>query len=382
MNSRENCFGCGACAYICPTNAITMTRDTLGFLYPDINPNSCIHCNRCKNICPHPSQTSKTIPIYLVGRCKEEKELLRSQSGGAFYAISQEALQRGFVIYGAAFNDRFEVVHRRATTEEERDYLRGSKYVQSNISPIYADIISNLQNGKHVLFSGTPCQVAAIKAVTQKKKISKNLYTVDTVCHAAPSPGIWHDNLEQIRQYYKSEIIEAQFRDKRMRSKTYWETYVLANGRKIHRRSSNYLFTQHLSPRDSCFQCPFTTLNREGDITIGDLQSHEKYSNKYSDMKGVSSIIINTPKGNEFLKALYEVMELENVSKDIILQPQLQFPIKPNPRRREFIRDYEKRGFAYVVKKYGDQGIRYKCIFIRNKFHGLCKRIKKLLNLS
>lgn len=380
MKDKTNCSGCGACAYVCPANAITMKPDVMGFLYPEVDESICIHCNRCHKVCPNgPQEILPPYPQYLVGRCKEEKELMRSQSGGAFYAISQHAIQRGFVIYGAAFDEQFHVVHRRATTEEERDRFRGTKYVQSNVTTIYKDLFDDLKNGKTVLFSGTPCQVAGIKSAAGKK-LSQNLYLVDLVCHAAPAPGIWHDNLEQIKRNYKADIIEANIRDKQFRTTQYWETYRLSNGKKLKRQTSNYFFTKHLSVRESCFHCPFSSLNRVGDITIGDFHAVSLFGEKYADFKGLSSVIVNTPKGAEFLDALHEIMNLEEISRDMMLQPQLQAPIAINPLRENFVRDYTEKGFDYVARKYGDQGIRYKCIWVRNKFHGLYKRIKRIFS--
>ena len=139
MTEKKLCNGCGICAHICPKKAIEMKPDALGFLYPEINKTTCINCGLCDKICPtlqsHDSSYNYQVQ-YLAGRLKEEEELMKSQSGGAFYVISQEAIQREFIIYGAAFNHQFHVKHIRATSCDERNLLRGSKYVQSDISHI------------------------------------------------------------------------------------------------------------------------------------------------------------------------------------------------------------------------------------------------------
>ena len=164
----KECCGCTACASICAHRAISMRADRMGFLYPTVDTSKCVECGLCETICQFNKNYDKTYnldnPIAYAVRHKNPDEILKSRSGAAFVAISDFILDQGGVIYGAGYKDHFTVSHQRATSKAERDLFRGSKYVQSDLTDIFYNVKKDLQDGKIVLFTGTPCQTSGLRS--------------------------------------------------------------------------------------------------------------------------------------------------------------------------------------------------------------------------
>ena len=189
---KEGCCGCSACQEICPHAAIVMQEDVKGFRYPVILEDKCVKCGLCQIVCNAGNYYLKN-QCTVIARLKDEEQLVRSQSGGAFVALSDIILNAGGVCYGVGMDEKFEAVHRRAGNEKERDEMRGSKYVQSRMENTYRLVEEDLKD-KKVLFSGTPCQVGGLlKYLATKKADMQNLYTVDLICHGVSSVKIWRD---------------------------------------------------------------------------------------------------------------------------------------------------------------------------------------------
>ena len=180
-----------------------MQEDEQGFLYPHINTTQCIDCGLCNKVCPVfrydvISNKKNVNPHILALHHHNEKTWISSSSGGVFASLTDYALRQAGVIFGAIYDDNFVVVHRRAETQEDTLKFRGSKYVQSNLTGIYQQVKFYLQEQRFVLFSGTPCQVEGLKGYLQRSY--DNLLTVDILCHGVPSPRVFHDYLNFIRQ--------------------------------------------------------------------------------------------------------------------------------------------------------------------------------------
>ena len=195
---KKNCCGCSACAQICPRKCILMQEDDEGFLYPKVDKKSCIDCHLCERVCPVLNQSKPKKPLKVYASInKDENIRLCSSSGGIFTALAEKVIAEGGVVFGARFDDKWEVVHDYVETKEDLSKFRGSKYVQSRIENCYKEAEVFLKAGRIVLFSGTPCQIAGL--ILFLKKSYNNLLTVDFVCHGVPSPGVW-------RRYLKEEI--------------------------------------------------------------------------------------------------------------------------------------------------------------------------------
>lgn len=216
FDDKKDCCGCGACMNVCPKNAIRMAEDEVGFVYPEIDQNLCIGCGACKKACGYQMQPmmQKSEAVYAAAS-NDDNLLRKSASGGAFAVLAENVLKKGGVVYGAALpleNGKLEPKHLRIDTVERLTELQGSKYVQSAIGDTYAQAKKDLLDGKSVLFSGTPCQIAGLKQYL--KKDYENLLTVDIICHGVPSKRFFQSFMEDYGKKLGGTITEFYFRDK------------------------------------------------------------------------------------------------------------------------------------------------------------------------
>lgn len=377
---KFRCCGCTACYAICTHDAISMVPDTLGFLYPKVNEANCVDCGLCEKVCPflsdYKAYSNLIKPVAFAARHKNVKEIEKSRSGAVFVALTDEFLSMGInnaVVYGAGYKQQFQVCHKRATTKEERDEFRGSKYTQSNLDLIFRQVRTDLQNGHQVLFSGTPCQTAGLSAFIGRH-LRKNLFLVDLVCHGVASPFVWRDYIKYLEEKEKDTIVSVNFRNKEIFgwSGLHKESFLFRKkGVKVY----DYVFYQPYMLRHSCNVCPFTNLLRPSDVTIADFWGWEEVlDHSFNvDDKGCSLVICNTVKGLEFFQSVREQMNICSVPLDKCLQPNLQYPTPIHPQRETFEADYKQWGFCYVRKKYGDIGLKF-------QMKRVVRFIKRILN--
>lgn len=363
IKDKSQCCGCSACASICNKNAITMKPDILGFLYPVVDIDKCVNCGLCEKVCAFNNKYDISLnlpkPVAYGVRHKDIDEVMRSRSGAVFVALSDKILEQGGVVYGAGYTDHFRVVHKRAVTKNMRDEFRGSKYVQSDMNTVFLQVKKDLSEGLVVLFSGTPCQTAGLSSFIGKR-LRKNLFLVDILCHGVPSPFLWKDFLNHIEKINKSTITEVNFRNKKIFGwKAHRETFCLKNGSKD--IVCDYRFYQNTPYRKSCNICPYTNTTRPSDITLADFWGWEKnVPNMNKDNKGLSLIICNTDRGLKLFENIQRMVLTKQVVLDNCLQPQLQEPSKQMVFRDRFERDYENKGFEYVMKRYSCSNIVYR----------------------
>lgn len=385
IQDESDCCGCTACANICPFNAITMVKDKMGFSYPIVNVDKCTDCGLCNKTCQfvHDYKTysgSFEKKVYGV-RYRKEEQLLRSQSGAASFAIVEAFIKIGGVVYGVGYkDDSFYVCHKRVESLKDAEQFVGSKYVQSDLNNCFLEIKDDLINGKKVLFIGTGCQVAGLKSYIPVK-LHESLYTVDIVCHATPSPAIWKDNIEYLERKNGARIVEVNFRDKKYGWRSFYETYKLSNGKEIRSESYTFLFFEHLSMRKSCSKCPFTNVERVGDLSISDFWGWHKFHEEWNDNKGVSMIMINTDKGLDIFERIKnKILYIEsNMQQVLELQPQLSYPSKLNKKYVLFQKDYERYGYCYVLKKYGNESLKEKVKSIFRPFYLNIYKLKSIV---
>lgn len=363
LEYNDRCYGCGVCKYVCPVNAISMEINEEGFLYPTVDNNLCIKCEKCVNICPKFNKKE-------INACKQkekygvkhinEKVRLKSRSGGAFVALSDAILKKNGSIYGAVFIDPKKVEHIRAVTKEERDRMCGSKYVQSDITSIIDIIGQDLKNDKFVFFTGTPCQCASIYNLYGK---FEKLVLCDFVCHGVPSQMLWSDYINWCEKKYKRKVINADFRDKQ---KYKWSKHIEkidVDNKTIYSKRYTNLFYANQCLRKSCYNCGFIE-KRYSDITLGDFWGINEINLEFNDEKGVSLVIINTDKGKDLFEDIKEQIKYFDVGENELVHYNLKRPTKCPVDRDRFWKDYIRNGFEYVSKKYGSYDLIHR---IKNK---------------
>ncbi len=355
IKNPADCCGCSACASICAHDAISMKPDALGFLYPEVDKDKCVDCGLCDKVCAFNDHYDKSLnfdkPIAYAARHKDMSEIETSRSGAAFIAISDYILEQGGVVYGAGYTDHFRVVHKRATTKDERNEFKGSKYVQSDMNMVFRQVKQDLNDGLTVLFSGTPCQTSGLNSYVGKR-LRENLFLIDIVCHGVPSPFMWRDYIAYLEKKQGAPIVWVDFRDKQKYGwKAHHETFKFQGGGG--KMSFTFLFYKHIMFRKSCGKCLFTNTHRPSDITIADFWGWEKTDPTFNaDDKGCSLMLINTEKGRKLFEAVQNRMNTLPANLEDCMQPNLMHPSAIHPERDQFEKEYAAKGFEYVFHKY------------------------------
>lgn len=322
ITRKEDCAGCWACVQRCPKRCISMHEDNEGFLYPTADAALCIDCGLCEKVCPVINQAEKREPKAAYAATNREDAIrLKSSSGGIFSALSEEVVRQGGVVFGARFDKQWEVVHDWADTSEKLTPFRCSKYVQSRIGDSYVQAEKFLKEGRTVLFSGTPCQIAGLRLFL--RKTYENLLLVDIICHGVPSPGVWRDYLNAELKHRcgfesTSAITSISFRDKSTGWKSYSFTYTVKtpSGGELRvsepgsRNTFMRGFLMDLYLRPSCDACPAKHLKSGSDLTLGDYWGLEQTHPELDDNKGMCALMVNTGKGARWVAEISGTMQL------------------------------------------------------------------------
>lgn len=340
----EKCCGCGACKQICPKGAIAMHPGEGGFLYPKVDKTACVRCGLCQRVCPvltHKAARDQCETAY-AAKAKDAAVRLASSSGGMFTLLARAVLRKGGVVFGAAFADDFSVRHVSVQKEADIPLLVGSKYVQSDTGNTFTETRSCLAAGRPVLYVGTACQIAGLRAFLQKDE--PNLYTVDILCHGVPAPALWQRHLSELKEKYDSEITSVNFRCKDIGWNDYTIRADFANGARydVDFRSETYqqLFLYDIALRKNCHTCCFKALDRPSDLTLGDAWGIGKILPEMDDNRGTSAILVHSEKGAALLRMIQDEITLSPVDADTLV-PKAAFSRRcppPHPNRSKFMR--------------------------------------------
>ncbi len=352
---KSLCCGCKACANICPQKCIQMVCDKEGFCYPKVDESKCINCGLCNKICPIQSsieEVNKSVKCY-AAFCKHKYILNKSSSGGIFYLFARYILQNDGVVFGASFNDEFNVYHTYVDKIDDLHKLQGSKYVQSDTNEIYIQVEQFLKVGRLVYFSGTPCQIEALLKFLGKEY--DNLITQDIICHGVPSAKLWQMFLHSIDD---SVCKIVSFRNKSNGWRNYSLKLVFENGKKYHKEKNRdaYMksFAQNLILRPSCYDCKFKKKCRISDITLADFWGVWNVEPKMYNKKGTSLVILNSEKAHK----IFSEISFETIFKEVDFEESVKFNSsmyksanKPQ-NRQKFFDELNEKNFVEISKLY------------------------------
>ena len=298
VKDKSQCCGCGACAQRCPVSCITMHEDENGFLYPQVDVDACVDCHACEQVCPFLNRQESQDPVVCLAAANpDEAQRTNASSGGLFMMLASRVIEQGGVVFGARFNDAWDVVHDAAQTLEDLAPFCTSKYVQSAIGDSYRRAKGFLQQGRMVMFTGTPCQIAGLRLFLGEPQ--ERLIAVEVACHGVPSPGVWRTWLKKCSG--GKAIQRVNFRDK----STGWRGYsVLIGESRRHHDDDDYMvtFLDNYNLRPSCFNCPSKNGSSGADITLADLWGCDRILSRRDDNKGMSAVIVRSDKGRRLVE--------------------------------------------------------------------------------
>lgn len=342
IKPTDSCTGCLACCQSCPTNCISAKTSEEGFLYPEIDIDRCINCGKCEKSCPlDKTSPSRQSPSAFAAASYDDSTRTVSSSGGVFSLIAEKIISKGGHVFGAAFDKDFSVIHKSVSDVENLADLRGSKYLQSNISNTFSEAKSLLDSGKPVLFSGTPCQIAGLRSFLGREY--DNLICQDIICHSVPSPKVWKHYLSLLTRGEKP--IAVHFRDKSEDWENYTLTVTTESGKTIRSpgKTDPYIraFISGLESRKSCSSCRFRRGKSGSDITLADCWGVKRFSPESYDKNGVSLVFVNSEKGRKIFGSISDNCRIKAVDYIAATEanPAALYPSEAHRKRNRFLRE-------------------------------------------
>lgn len=378
IKDKKDCCGCWACKNVCPVQCISMPEDAEGFRYPTVDKDKCINCHLCEKVCPiihaEADKPNEKQRAYLLQH-NDKEVLLQSASGGAFTAIASWVIRQGGVVFGAAYDKDFQVVHQYVETEKDLQKFRNSKYVQSYTGDALKQVKDFLKQGRMVCYSGTPCQLEGL--LRYLRKPYDNLITIDVMCHSITSPKIFRMYVAEMKKKYGDDLSNIMFRDKSPYGYEYSQMSVYKGGKQVYREGVDtdaYLrsFFSDVNVRPSCYDCKFKKQHHLTDFSIWDCFDVYKFSSKLDNDKGVTRILANTEKAQLILKEIQEdttIMEIP-VDEAVSGVHEMLHSVKMSPRRERF----------FELTKMG--GVTPCSLIFRNQHEQGRKNISVLLRVS
>lgn len=332
--ANKQCYGCGACAAICPVKAIYIEEKERGTIYYKIG-EQCIHCRKCVNVCPINTNLFHSEKNMFYKAVTRNKDILKkSSSGGIAYEMAYMILQEGGVVYGSGWNVNDQLVeHMRIDNIEQLQQLQGSKYVQSRMKEqIYYDMCEDLKTRK-VLIIGTPCQIAAVRKYA---KDHPNLWCIDLICHGVPSARLFNDQLKL--------LVSDPVRSISFRNGLSFRLDIKSDSKtcSIEGLDNPYysLFLHYASLREDCYSCKYARRTRVGDITLGDYVEEDT---------GFSCVVPNTYKGQELINKSKDIIEYtERDAKLLNENYAFNHATVKHSSTEKFTKLYHKHGLLYA----------------------------------
>lgn len=345
--SITNCTGCGLCESLCPKKAISMRFNEDGFLAPCVDDTLCSECGLCLKKCiiadnDAPKKGSEEPAEYYAAWNQNSAILKQSSSGGVFSAVADFVLERGGCVFGVHWKDKETAAFTCVRDKDKLEDIRGSKYIPAIPDHVYRHVQEELKKGLPVLFSGTSCQVYALR--TFLRKPYDNLYTLDIVCHGVPSHNIFKKYIHEYESQTGKEIRQIDFRNKIIDWINFSMCRNTTSGTKtqVVFRDDDFMkmFLRDLALNTPCYNCPFITHGRQGDLSMGDFWGIQAFHPEWPIENGISVVLANTKKGRKLLLDLQDKLHLESVTQDMIEPgavytiPFKQYPKRELPKQR------------------------------------------------
>ena len=340
--NKNLCCGCGACLQRCPKQCMTLQQDNEGFLYPLVDKCTCIDCGICEKVCHELHPYEERTPIQVLAAINKNTDVrIESSSGGIFTLLAEKVINDGGVVFGARFDENWQVVMDYTSNIEGLVYFRGSKYVQARTGHTYQQTEQLLKKGRKVLYTGTPCQIAGLHHFLRKDY--ENLITVDFVCHGVPSPKVWELYLKEVVTAGINAISHIEFRNKDNGWKKFNFKLITNENNRFNTLTSWHqdnlfmrAFLSNMILRPSCHNCKAKHGASKSDITIADFWGIASEHSEMDDDKGTSLVLINTIKGTELFP--YELVRYRESSLDVASKynPGLNHIAVPHLNRSEF----------------------------------------------
>ena len=355
---KSQCCGCAMCSFACPTKAIQMNCDFEGFAFPEVNTELCVNCNKCKAVCPIDTENKYTQEtLAYAAHSYDNSTVQKSSSGGVFTELAKKVILNGGYVCGCTIDSEHQVKHIIVDCLDDISLLQGSKYVQSDLGNCLEPLSKVLKQENPVLFVGTPCQVSAIKNLFN----CNNLITVDLLCHGVPSQKLFDFYVEYLEHKHHGKLTEIVFRDKEKFGWSITQRYKIKKKKRVktyylERHTSEYFsgFLRNMTQRESCFDCPYTSLDRVGDITLADFWGVDKVRPDLLNLDGTSLVLVNSAKGSSLLDEIKDSVFISKVNKaDATYQNiNLVSPPERNKLRNNIYDLIFSCGFNKAGKKY------------------------------
>lgn len=380
----DKCCGCTACQQACPKHCISMQADEHGFLHPHVDEKTCIECRICERVCPVISSSDCRYPLKVYAATNNDESIrIKSSSGGVFMALAEYIIRSEGVVFGARFDEEWNVVHDYAENIEGLAAFRGSKYVQSNMGDCFSKVKKFLKAGRKVMFTGTPCQALGLRRFLGKDY--ENLIVIDVVCHGVPSPLVWHNYVEFLKKrpqgvagrnlvslsLNEMPLTGISFRDKRLGWKKFgftahWKSASKADQNMVSQPIHNDLESQWFEPfqkniymrgflnnlylRNSCFACTSRGGRSLSDITLGDYWGIERVNQKIDINLGVGLVMLYTPKGENLYNSLHLRQCQTTYDQALKGNPCIEHSVKKTKYVEEFWKRYFNESLSAIVE--------------------------------